>query len=85
MISKCRKLTPNLINLTKCLGIELHKYKWLCKEQFTLRQIMQAFNGEKMIHQFSVGNTELTYIFQVINWLLNATSLTIVIETLDMK
>ena len=55
VINKCRKLTPNLINLTKCRGIELYKNKWLCKEQETLRQIMQAFNGEEMIHQFSVG------------------------------
>ena len=25
MINKCRKPTPNLINLTKCLEVELHK------------------------------------------------------------
>ena len=25
VINKCRKPTPNLINLTKCLGVELHK------------------------------------------------------------
>ena len=36
-------------------GVELHKNKWLCKEQDTLGQIMQAVNGEEMIHQFGVG------------------------------
>ena len=28
VINKCRKLTRNLINLTRCVGIELHKNKW---------------------------------------------------------
>ena len=63
VINKCRKPTPNLINLTKCLGIELYKNKWLCKEQETLRQIMQAFNGEEMIHQFSVGKYRIDLYF----------------------
>ena len=63
MINKSRKPKTNLINLAKCLGIELHKNKWLCKEEDTLRQIMQAFNGEEMIHQLSVGKyrTELYF------------------------
>ena len=63
MINKSRKPTTNLINLAKCLGIELHKNKWLCKEEDTLRQIMQTFNGEEMIHQLSVGKyrTELYF------------------------
>ena len=52
VINKCRKPTPDLINLTGCLGTELYKNKWLCKEQDT--QIMQALNGEEMIYQFSV-------------------------------
>ena len=80
VINKCRKPTPHLINLTKCLEIELHKNKWLCKEQETLGHIMQAFNsGESLV----LENTGLTYIFQGVNCLLNAMSLTIVIETLD--
>ena len=63
MINKCRKPTPNLINLAKCLGTELHKNKWLCKEQDTLRQIMQALNGEEIIHQFSVGKYRIDLYF----------------------
>ena len=63
VINKYRKPTPNLINLTKCLGIDLHKNKWLCKEQDTLRQIMQAFKGEEMIHQFSVGKYRIYLCF----------------------
>ena len=46
VINKCRKPTPNLINLTKCLGIELHKNKWLCKEQEALGHMLLVFNGE---------------------------------------
>ena len=43
-----------MINLTKCLRIELRKNKWLYKEQDASSQISQAFNGEEMIHQFGV-------------------------------
>ena len=63
VINKCRKPTPNLINLAKCLGTELHKNKWLSKEQDTLKKIMQAFNGEEMIHQFSVGKYRIDLFF----------------------
>ena len=63
MINKCRKPTPNLINLTKCLGIELHKNKWLRKEQEDLGQIMQAFNGEETIHQFGAGKNRIDLYF----------------------
>ena len=54
VINKCRKPTPNLINLTKCLRIELRKNKWLYKEQDTSSQIIQAFNADEMIHRFGV-------------------------------
>ena len=43
-----------MINLTKCLRIELRKNKWLYKEHNASSQISQAFNGEEMIHQFGV-------------------------------
>ena len=79
--NKCRKPTPNLVNL-KCLGIELYKNKWLCEEQDALGQSMQALRGEEMIHSLVLVNTESAYIFQSINWLLSAMSLAIVIEIL---
>ena len=63
VINKCRKPTPDMINLAKCFGTEFHKNKWLCKEQDTLRQIMQTFNGEEMIHQFSVGKYRIDLYF----------------------
>ena len=44
-------------------GAELHKNKWLCKEQDILRQIMQAFTGEEMIHQFGVGKYRIDLYF----------------------
>ena len=63
VINKCRKATPNLINLIKCLGIKLHKNKWLYKEQNTLSQIMQTFNDEEMIHHLSVGKYRIDQYF----------------------
>ena len=63
VINKCRKPTPNFINLTKYLGIELHINKWLRKEQDTLRQMIQVFNGEEMTHQFSVGKYRMDLYF----------------------
>ena len=63
VINKCRKPTPILINLAMCPGVELHKNKCLCKEQDTLGQIMQAFKGEDMIHQFSVGKCRIELYF----------------------
>ena len=67
IIKKWRKPTPNLINLTKCLEIELHKSKWLSKEQETLGQIMQVLYGEEMIHQFGAGKyrIDLYFFFKV--------------------
>ena len=55
VINKCRKATHNLKILAGLDGVELHKKKWLCKEQDTLRQIIQVFNGEEIIHQFGGG------------------------------
>ena len=63
VINRCRKPMPNLINLAGCLGTEFHKNKWLCKEQDALHQIMQAFKGEEMIHQFSVGKYRIDLYF----------------------
>ena len=67
--------------MKECLGIELHKNKWLSKEQDILTKIMQAFNGDEMV----LENKELTYIFQSIHWPLNVMSLTIVTEILDAR
>ena len=50
VINKCRKPTHNLKKLAGFDEVELHKNKLLCKEQDTLRQIMQAFNSEEMTH-----------------------------------
>ena len=61
--NKCRKPTPNLVNLTKCLGIELYKNKWLCEEQDALGQFMQALRGEEMIHQFGAGKYRIGLYF----------------------
>ena len=60
--NKCRKPTPNLVNL-KFLGIELYKNKWLCEEQDALGQSMQALRGEEMIHQFGAGKYRIGLYF----------------------
>ena len=63
VINKCRKQTPDLINLTKCLETELHKNKWFCKEQEPLGQSMQVFNEEEIIHQFSIRKYRIELYF----------------------
>ena len=85
MINKCRKPTPNLINLTKCLGIELHKNKWLCKELEALGHMMQVFNGEEMIQQFGAGKYRIDLYFPMYRLAIECDEFDIVIETLDMN
>ena len=63
VINKCRKPTHNLKILDGLAGVELHKNKWLWKEQDALRQIMQAFNSEEMIHQFGAGKYKIDLYF----------------------
>ena len=63
MINKCRKPTHNLKILAGFAGVELHKNKWLCKEQDALRQIMQVFNSEEIIHQFGIGKYRIDLYF----------------------
>ena len=48
---------------TQFAGVELHKNKWPCKEQDALRQIMQAFRDEEMIHQFGTGKYRIDLYF----------------------
>ena len=45
------------------MELSFTKNKWFCKEQDKLRQIMQAFNGEEMIKQFSVGKYKIDLYF----------------------
>ena len=68
VINKCRKPTHNLKILAGFSGVELHKNEWLCKEQDTLRQIMQAFRGEEMIHQFGVGKFRIDLYFPILTY-----------------
>ena len=65
MINKCRKPTHNLKILAGFAGLELHKNKWLYKWQDTLRQIMQAFKGKEMIHQFGVRKYRIVLYFSM--------------------
>ena len=46
---------PNAIGLCNYLGIEIGGYNNVKKEQRTLLQIMQAFNGEDMQRQYPVS------------------------------
>lgn len=46
---------PNAIGLCNYLGIEIGGYNNVRKEQSTLLQIMQAFNGEDMQRQYPVS------------------------------
>ena len=60
VINQCRKPTHNLKILAE---VDFHRNKWSHKEQDTLRQIMEAFSGEEMIHQFSAGKYRIDLYF----------------------
>ena len=85
VINQCRKPTHNLKILAGLAGDELPKTKWLYKDQDTMRQIMQAFNIEKMIHQFGAGKYRTDLYFLKYKMAIERMGLTIVIETLDMQ
>ena len=63
MINKCRKATHNLEILADFGGVELHKNKWLCKEQEFILNIMTAFEGQLMHTQYSVGQYTIDIYF----------------------
>ena len=46
---------PKAFNVVKHFGIKIEHCLPASKEQDTLSQIMQAFRGEEMIHQFDAG------------------------------
>ena len=60
MINQCRKPTHNLKILAE---VDFHRNKWSHKEQDTLRQIMEAFSSEEMIHQFGAGKYRIDLYF----------------------
>ena len=49
--------------MAKHFGIKVKHCLLASKEQDALRQIMQAFNGEEMIQQFSVGKYRIGLYF----------------------
>ena len=59
--TKSRK--PQVLELAKALGINIHKQKFLSKEQETILIIMQVFKGIKMIDQYTVGNYRIDLYF----------------------
>ena len=59
MINRCRKPTQNLKKLADFAGVELHKSKWLCKEQEPILNIMTAFEGQMMHTQHSVDQHKI--------------------------
>ena len=63
MINKCRKPTHNLKALANFAGVELHKNKWLCKEQESILNIMTAFEGQMMHTQYSVDQYKIGLYF----------------------
>ena len=63
MINRCKKPTHNLKILADFAGVELHKNKWLCKEQESILNIMNAFKGQKMHTQDSVDQYKVDLYF----------------------
>ena len=54
---------PQVLGLAKALGINIHKQKFLSKEQETISIIMQVFKGIKMIDQYTVGHYRIDLYF----------------------
>ena len=54
---------PQVLELAKALGINIHKQKFLSKEQETISIIMQVFKGIKMIDQYTVDNYRIDLYF----------------------
>ena len=61
IVMKSRK--PQALELAKALGINIHKQKFLSKEQETISIIMQVFKGIKMIDQYTVDNYRIDLYF----------------------
>ena len=61
IVTKSRK--PQALELAKALGINIHKQKFLSKEQETISIIMQVFKGIKMIDQYTVDNYRIDLYF----------------------
>ena len=57
----CRK--PKVFDVAKHFGVKIGHCLPASKEQDALDQIMHAFNGEKMIHQFSVEKCRIDLYF----------------------
>ena len=60
-LMRCRN--PKAFDVAKHLGIKIEHSLPASKEQDAFGQIMQAFNGEEMIQQFSVGKYRIDLYF----------------------
>ena len=61
IVTKSRKLQA--LELAKPLVINIHKQKFLPKEQETISIIMQVFKGLKMIDQYTIDNYRIDLYF----------------------
>ena len=65
-LMRCRK--PKAFDVAKHFGIKIEHCLPVSKEQDTLSQIMQAFRGEEMIHQFGAGKYRIDLYFPKYKW-----------------
>ena len=63
VLNKCIKSTNKLNALADILGVKIHKNKCLFKEQESLQNIMNVFNVEEMLTQFSVDGYKIDLYF----------------------
>ena len=61
IVTKSKK--PQVLELAEALSINIHKQKFLSKEQETISIIMQVFKGIKMIDQYIVDNYRIDLYF----------------------
>ena len=60
-LMRCRK--PKAFDVAKHFGIKIEHCLPASKEQDALSQVMQAFNGKEMIHQFGAGKYRIDLYF----------------------
>ena len=60
-LMRCRN--PKIFGMAKHFGIKIEHFLPTSKEQDTMSQIMQAFRGEEILHQFSVGKYRIDLYF----------------------
>ena len=62
---KLTSLQPQAVLLDEKIDINVHKHKYMSKENDSIKIIMGTFDGEEMIKQFHIGKNRIDLYFPV--------------------